>query len=168
MNKPEAKQPTSQIGTLTTCHPANMEWLSWAMPGAYFKLLHANAVTGSFTLLIKFEAGAAAPIHRHVGAVEGYMLEGGFHYKDEPERPFETGCYLWESDGAIHQPVSPNGAVMFAVFHGPVEGLDDDGNLTGRINWKWHVEKWKAAGNDFQASGMTETAAGNAVNKRQA
>jgi hypothetical protein len=57
---------------------------------------------------------------------------------------------------------------MFAVFHGPVEGLDDDGNLTGRINWKWHVEKWKAAGNDFEASGMTEIAADNAANKRQA
>ena len=153
MNKPETKQPPTQIGTLYTCHPQNMDWLPWAMPGAHFKLLHADAVTGRFTLLIKFEAGAAAPIHRHVGAVEGYMLEGGFHYRDEPERPFETGCYLWESDGAVHQPVSPNGAVMFAVFHGPVEGLDDEGNLTGRINWKWHVDKWKAAGHNFQAAG---------------
>src|SRR3546814_3674127 len=73
---------------------------------------------------------------------------------------FRSGCYLWESDGAIHQPVSPDGAVMFAVFHGAVEGLDEDGNVTGRVNWKWHVEKWNAAGNQYQPTGTDAAAAG--------
>lgn len=123
------------------------------MPGAQFKLLHADPATGRYTLLIRFEAGAEAPIHRHVGAVEGYMLEGGFHYKDEPDRPFNAGSYLWESEGAVHQPVSPNGGVMFALFHGPIEGLDDAGNIIGRINWKWHIEKWNAAGNTYHPIG---------------
>lgn len=148
----------AQNDTLYTCHPQDMEWLPWAMPGAHFKLLHADAATGRFALLIKFEAGAAAPIHRHIGAVEGYMLEGGFHYRDAPERPFNAGCYLWENDGAVHQPVSPEGAVMFAVFHGPVEGLDDAGNITGRINWKWHVDKWNAAGNHYRPTGLEQSA----------
>ncbi|MBX9798584.1 MAG: 2,4'-dihydroxyacetophenone dioxygenase family protein [Burkholderiaceae bacterium] len=151
-NKPNQSNQANPADTLFTCHPQDMQWLPWAMPGAHFKLLHANATTGHFTLLIRFEAGAVAPIHRHVGAVEGYMIEGGFYYHDEPERPFNAGCYLWENEGAIHQPVSPNGGVMFAVFHGPVEGLDADGNVIGRINWKWHVEKWNAAGNNYQPS----------------
>lgn len=147
-------QTATPSDTLYTCHPQQMEWLPWAMPGAHFKLLQADAATGRFTLMIKFEAGAAAPIHRHVGAVEGYMLEGGFHYRDAPEHPFNAGCYLYENDGAVHQPVSPNGGIMFAVFHGPVEGLDENGNVIGRINWKWHVEKWNAAGNHYQPTGM--------------
>jgi 2,4'-dihydroxyacetophenone dioxygenase len=132
--KPNQSNLTPPADTLFTCHPQDMQWLPWAMPGAHFKLLHANATTGHFTLLIRFEAGAVAPIHRHVGAVEGYMIEGGFYYHDEPERPFNAGCYLWENEGAIHQPVSPNG------------------NVIGRINWKWHVEKWNAAGNHYQPS----------------
>jgi quercetin dioxygenase-like cupin family protein len=149
---------SAPIDTLYTCRPDNMQWVDWAMPGAQFKLLHADAASGRFALLIRFEAGAAAPIHRHIGAVEGYMLEGGFHYKDEPERPFNAGSYLWESEGAVHQPVSPDGGVMFAIFHGAVEGLDAGGGITGRINWKWHVDRWNAAGNHYQPSGLENPA----------
>lgn len=145
---------SSDAGTLHTCHPDQLEWLPWAMPGAFFKLLHADASTGRFTLMIKFAPGAQAPIHRHLGAVEGYMLEGGFYYKDEPERPFNAGCYLYEHDGAVHQPISPDGGIMFAVFHGAVEGLDDAGNVIGRVGWRWHVEKWNAAGHNYVPSGL--------------
>lgn len=120
------------------------------MKGAQFKLLSADPKTGRFALLIKLRKGSAAPLHRHVGAVEGYILEGGFHYRDEPSRRFTAGAYLLENEGAVHQPVSPEGAVMFAVFHGPVEGLDEDGKITGRIDWKWHVDAWKAAGGSCQ------------------
>jgi 2,4'-dihydroxyacetophenone dioxygenase len=44
----------------------------------------------------------------------------------------------------VHQPVSPEGALMFAVFHGPVEGLDENGNVTGRIDYRWHIDAWRA------------------------
>jgi anti-sigma factor ChrR (cupin superfamily) len=134
-----------QPDTLVSCQSDALPWIPWAMQGTHFKLLHADAASGRFSLLIKFEAGVTAPMHRHVGAVEGYMLEGGFHYHDQPELQFSAGAYLFEADGALHRPVSPNGAVMFAVFHGPVEGLDDAGNLTGRIDCKWHVKTWAAA-----------------------
>jgi len=119
-----------------------MKWVPWAMNGAYFKLLNADPTTGRFSLLIKVEKGVTAPTHRHVGAVEGYILEGKFHYKDAPEIQFDAGCYLLEKDGTVHQPVSTEGAVMFAVFHGPIEGIDADGNVTGRVDWKWHVDTW--------------------------
>jgi 2,4'-dihydroxyacetophenone dioxygenase len=144
MNIPSNEKPVAH-GTLHACRVQELEWVRWAMPGAHFKLLNADPNSGRFSLLIKMAAGVAAPVHRHVGAVEGYVLEGGFHYHDEPHNRFTAGCYLMEYDGAVHQPVSPEGAIMFAVFHGPVEGLDADGNVTGRIDWKWHVERWAAA-----------------------
>jgi quercetin dioxygenase-like cupin family protein len=115
------------------------------MSGAHFKLLNADPASGRFTLLIKFDRGAAAPVHRHVGAVEGMVLEGGFHYEDDPARRFTAGCYLFEAEGAVHRPVSPEGAILFAVFHGPLEGLDDAGEITGRIGCKWHMNTWNAA-----------------------
>ena len=132
-------------GTLVPRDPGEMQWVPWAMRGAHFKLLHADPETGRFSLLIKLDKGVTAPVHRHVGAVEGMILEGGFHYQDQPDIRFTAGSYLLENDGAVHQPVSPEGAIMFAVFHGAVEGLDKDGNVAGRIDWKWHVDAWQAA-----------------------
>jgi len=130
--------------TLVSRDPAHLPWVPWAMRDVHFKLLHADPVSGRFSLMIKIEPGAKTPTHRHIGAVEGMVLEGGFHYHDQPEISFTAGCYLLEQDGAIHQPISPEGAIMFAVFHGPVEGLDDHGNVTGRIDWKWHLDAWEA------------------------
>ena len=136
--------------TLHAVDPQQCQWVPWAMKGSLFKLLSADSATGRFTLLIKTEKGVAAPNHRHVGAVEAYVLEGNFHYNDDPSIHFTTGSYLLEREGAVHQPISPDGAVLFAVFHGPVEGLDRDGNVKGRIDWKWHVDTWNAAGNNYQ------------------
>jgi len=86
-----------------------------------------------------------APIHRHVGAVEAFLLEGSFHYHDQPEIRFEAGDYLLEKDGAIHRPISPEGAIMIGVFHGPVEGLDEAGQLIGRVDCAWHIRTWEKA-----------------------
>lgn len=141
--------------TLVFRDPAVMAWAPWAMPGAWFKLLHADPESGRFSLMIKFEPGVKAPPHRHLGAVEGMVLQGAFHYHDQPALRFSAGSYLLENDGAVHQPVSPEGALMFAVFHGAVEGLDEHGNITGRIGWKWHVETWNAAQGNERAAPVT-------------
>lgn len=115
------------------------------MQGAQFKLLSADLSSGRFSLLIRLEKNCDAPRHRHVGAVEGLVLKGCFHYEDNPQLQYTAGMYLLERDGAVHRPVSPEGAVMFAVFHGPVEGLDGEGNVTGRIGCEWHLRTWAAA-----------------------
>jgi len=115
------------------------------MQGAYFKLLSADAESGRFTLLIRLQTGCIAPNHRHLGAVEGMVLEGGFFYADNPQVRYTAGMYLFEPAGSVHQPVSPDGALMFAVFHGPVEGIDSDGRVMGRVGCKWHIDAWNAA-----------------------
>lgn len=115
------------------------------MPGAHFKLLSADPESGRFTLMIRLGKNCAAPRHRHVGAVEGLVLEGGFHYEDNPGHRYTAGMYLLEPAGCVHQPVSPEGAIMFAVFHGPVEGLDSEGNVIGRVGCEWHIATWNAA-----------------------
>ena len=131
-------------GTLHACDPQQLPWLPWAMKGAYFKLLSADPDSGRFALMIKLDEGCRTPAHRHVGAVEGIVMEGGFHYADAPHVRYTAGTYLLEDAGAIHQPVSPEGALMFAVFHGPVEGLDRDGNTVARLDCQWHVDTWRA------------------------
>ncbi len=132
-------------GELRACDPQQLPWVPWAMRDSQFKLLSADPDSGRFTLLIRLEKGCVAPMHRHIGAVEGLILEGGFYYADDPNVRFTAGTYLLEKDGAVHQPVSPEGAVMLAVFHGPVEGLGGDGTITGRVDCKWHMEAWEKA-----------------------
>jgi 2,4'-dihydroxyacetophenone dioxygenase len=132
-------------GSLHPCDPRQLPWVEWGVEGAYFKLLSVDALSGRFSLLIKLDKGCVAPTHRHVGAVEGMVLEGSFHYVDEPHMQFAAGTYLLEKDGAVHRPASPEGALMFAVFHGPVEVLDREGNIAGRIDWRWHMDVWKEA-----------------------
>lgn len=145
MNAVSSQKPLGH-GTLDVCHAEQLKWVPWAMKGAHFKLLSVDPQSGRFTLLIKIDQGVVAPVHRHVGAIEGYVLEGGFHYHDEPDIRFTAGSYLLEHAGEVHQPVSPEGAIMFAVFHGPVEGLDQDGCSIGSVDWQWHVDRWRAAG----------------------
>ncbi len=142
---PFADPVAAAADTLSACDPQQLPWAPWAMPGGYFKLLAADPDSGRFTLLIRFGKECAGPAHRHLGAVEGLVLEGGFHYADDPARRFTAGTYLLERDGAVHQPVSPEGALLFAVFHGPVEGLAEDGSVSGRIDCRWHLSAWNKA-----------------------
>ncbi|MFZ6843611.1 2,4'-dihydroxyacetophenone dioxygenase family protein [Undibacterium sp. RuTC16W] len=135
----------STSATLFSTHCADLPWVRWAMPGAQFKLLSADPDSGRFSLMIKVEKDSLAPLHRHVGAVEGYILEGSFHYHDDPVTRFVAGDYLLEKDGAIHRPVSPEGTVMFAVFHGPVEGIAETGEVIGTIDCQWHMRAWQSA-----------------------
>lgn len=145
MTSSEQNTSPPSSGPLLACNANSLPWIPWAMSGAQFKLLSADPASGRFSLMIRLEKECVAPTHRHVGAVEGLVLEGGFHYDDAPHVRYTAGMYVLERDGAVHRPVSPEGAVMFAVFHGPVEGLDDEGNITGRIGCEWHIRTWEAA-----------------------
>ena len=131
--------------TLSSMSTASLPWVPWAMPGAAFKLLSVEPSAQRFSLLIKVAANAPAPRHRHVGAVEGMVLEGGFFYDDAPETIYQAGTYLLERAGAVHRPVSRTGAVMFLVFHGAIEGLNEADEVIGKIDWRWHEKAWKSA-----------------------
>ena len=50
-------------------------WLPF-FPGFTFKVLRVSAETGTWTVLIRSEAGAAFPTHTHLGAGEYYVVSG--------------------------------------------------------------------------------------------
>ena len=108
---------------------AAIPWTPWIMPGTHFKLFYVDEASGRFTFLLKVDPGTEAPVHWHLGTAEAYILEGGFYYfEDDQGFP---GAYTAEMPGAIHQPVSPKGCVMFAVAHGPLSGFNPDGSIGG-------------------------------------
>jgi 2,4'-dihydroxyacetophenone dioxygenase len=123
--------------------PETIPWTPWAMPGTYFKLLNINEANGRFTFLLKVDPGTVAPIHKHLGEGEAFILEGSFGYGDEVG---VAGHYSHESAGSLHIPHSPDGLVMFAISHGPIAGFAPDGALAGLIDVDWMYETAKQNG----------------------
>jgi len=134
-----ARSETSTV-TATAAHrsaffnPSSLPWADWVMPGTWFKLLNINPVNGGFSMLLKVSASNEAPIHGHFGAVEGFLLEGGFSYDEDRGR---VGDYVYEGAGIRHVPhTHDDGMVMFAVVHGPLGGFHDDGSVAAVVDAK--------------------------------
>ena len=121
----------------------SIDWIPWVMEGTWYKLLSVNMVNGGFSMMLKVDPDNEAPVHGHVGAVEGLILEGEFGYDDDRGPGMH---YVWEPAGAIHQPDSPQGFTMFAVMHGPLIGYNDDGSVAGVVDGKLMYQMAKDAG----------------------
>lgn len=111
---------------------AEVPWTPWVMEGTHFKLLAINELSGGFSMLLKVDPGVQAPVHGHLGSAEAYLVEGGFYYEEDD--PGHAGYYTYERGGSIHQPVSPQGCVMFAVTHGPLAGCNPDGSVSAVVD----------------------------------
>lgn len=150
MSTQQMKRSDASTVTATKPHrpaffdPGKLPWLPWVMEGTWFKLLNVNPVSGGFTMLLKVEADNHAPVHGHLGAVEGWMIEGGFGYGEDRGR---AGHYVLESGGIRHEPdTDSDGMVMFAIAHGPLCGYNDDGSIAGVVDAKVMYELATAGG----------------------
>lgn len=120
-----------------------LPWTPWVIEGTHFKLLRVDPLTGGFTMLLKVDPGNEAPVHGHIGAVEAYVVDGEFGYEEDRGG---VGAYVFEPAGARHEPTSPDGAVMFAVIHGPLVGYDEHGNVAAVVDGAAMYELARAAG----------------------
>jgi 2,4'-dihydroxyacetophenone dioxygenase len=123
---------------------AALPWTPWVMEGTHFKLLAINELTGGFTMLLKVDPGVQAPVHAHLGTAEAYLVEGGFYY--EADQPGHAGCYTYERGGSVHQPVSPQGCVMFAITHAPLAGCHPDGSIAAVVDCHLMLQLAQQAG----------------------
>lgn len=110
-----------------------LPWSPWVIEGTHFKLLNIDKKSGGFTMLLKVDAGNDAPVHGHVGGVEGYVLEGEFGYDSDRGG---AGAYFYEEAASLHMPDSPRGTVMFAIAYGPIVGYNDDGSVAAIVDGK--------------------------------
>lgn len=112
-----------------------LPWSDWVMEETWFKLLNVNAHTGGFTMLLKVGPNNTAPVHGHLGSVEGIILEGGFGYG--PEDRGREGWYVREPGGINHIPdTDGDGMVMFATVNGPLVGYNPDGSVAVIVDAK--------------------------------
>jgi anti-sigma factor ChrR (cupin superfamily) len=111
-----------------------LEWVPFALPGTTFKLLHLDDHQGKATFLLRVPAQQAAPVHRHLAAVEAFVVQGGFSYPDEGS--VGPGDYVYEPGGMVHEPKSEgeDDLILFVVAQGPVQGIEPDGSPGGLID----------------------------------
>lgn len=81
--------------------------------GIYVKALRFDHATNRApTFLLKFDAGASYPNHRHPAGEEVYVLEGEVRFGADR---LKAGDYLYTPPGAMHPVYSKTGCVMFFI-----------------------------------------------------
>lgn len=79
--------------------------------------------------LVRIEAGGSVPLHRHTGAVQGFVLAGSCRYSGS-DQVLTAGTYVHEPDGSVDEilAVGADGAEVLFLVDGPrVEYVDEQG-----------------------------------------
>jgi 2,4'-dihydroxyacetophenone dioxygenase len=106
-------------------------WVEQA-PGVYFKPLRISPAAGTWVNLLRVEAAGRVSRHRHLGAVQAWVLAGSWRYleHDWVARP---GDYVFEGAGDVHTLVVEPGETMETLFviDAAYEYLNDANEVTG-------------------------------------
>lgn len=113
---------------------APIPWSPFPLPGTFFKLLHLDDDQGKASFILKIPSGCTAEVHKHLAAVEAYVISGGFTY--EGEGSVRAGDYVYEPGGVVHEPAADGeeDLILFVVAQGPVQGVNGDGTPGGLID----------------------------------
>jgi hypothetical protein len=96
----------------------------------WFKPLRLSPALGTWTNLLKVTRAGVISRHRHPFPVEAWVLQGAWRYLEHPWTA-GVGSYVYEPAGDVHTLVT-DGVEMVTLFsmHGPIEYLDEAGNVT--------------------------------------
>lgn len=88
------------------------QWLSTSDAGVSFKLLYTDRERGTFTTLVRMEAGAHIPAHRHLGVEQCLVIEGDLRAGDVSMSAGDFNCSL---PGSIHEELTTDGGALFLI-----------------------------------------------------
>jgi quercetin dioxygenase-like cupin family protein len=107
---------------------------AWANTGMGIKLkvVRYDQLKGTWVILNRFDPGTRLQIHRHTGPVDGYTLNGRWHYL-EYDFWSTAGSYIYEPANSVHTLDVPDDNtgetdVLF-IIEGALLNLDPDGNV---------------------------------------
>ncbi len=80
--------------------------------GVSVSTLFVDEASRKFTGLIRCEAGAIYPSHRHAGEEEIFILEGDLIIDSQS---FEVGDYIYSAPNSLHSPIFNQSGCLFLV-----------------------------------------------------
>lgn len=88
------------------------QWLPTGDAGVSFKLLYTDRERGTFTTLVRMEAGASIRAHRHLGVEQCLVIEGDLRAGDVEMGAGDFNCSL---PGSVHQEIATTGGALFLI-----------------------------------------------------
>jgi len=83
------------------------------VPGVQFKVLRHHAERRGITLMLRFEAGADYPAHRHPEGEDYFVLDGTL--TDGPHE-YGAGTFVHHAPGSVHHPRSHTGCTLLVIL----------------------------------------------------
>ncbi|WP_298322422.1 2,4'-dihydroxyacetophenone dioxygenase family protein [Haloactinopolyspora sp.] len=128
-------------------------WVPQGSDRVWFKPLRINTTTGRWTNILKVTESGVVNRHRHLSEVEGYVLQGRWHYL-EHDWQAEPGSFVFEPPGDVHTLVADvdGDEPMLTLFtiYGPIEYMDENGELayveTAETKMKRYLDHCRDAG----------------------
>ena len=109
----------------------HLPWVPLA-EGIDYRVLRTSPETGTWTVLLRAQAGSSFVKHRHLGPGEYFMIKGRMEYR--------AGCavagdYGYEPLDAVHEETKfTEYSELYFTNHGPVVFLDDNDNVTSILD----------------------------------
>jgi anti-sigma factor ChrR (cupin superfamily) len=88
------------------------QWLPTGDAGVSFKLLYTDRERGTFTTLVRMDAGASIRAHRHLGVEQCLVIEGDLRAGDVSMSAGDFNCSL---PGSVHEEISTTGGALFLI-----------------------------------------------------
>jgi anti-sigma factor ChrR (cupin superfamily) len=88
------------------------QWLPTGDAGVSFKLLYTDRERGTFTTLVRMEAGASIPAHRHLGVEQCLVIEGDLRAGVVEMGAGDFNCSL---PGSVHEEIATTGGALFLI-----------------------------------------------------
>lgn len=88
------------------------QWLPTGDAGVSFKLLYTDRERGTFTTLVRMEAGAHIRAHRHLGVEQCLVIEGDLRAGGVEMGAGDFNCSL---PGSVHEEISTTSGALFLI-----------------------------------------------------
>lgn len=92
-------------------------------PGLHFALAWGDWTKGDYGMIVKIEAGHAAPRHSHTSDYHGVTIQGNWvhTYGEDDHRTLAAGGYAFQSGGEAHgdRCEGPQDCLILIHQHGP-------------------------------------------------
>ena len=117
----------SDVLVKTTALP----WVPLA-EGIDYRVLRTSPETGTWTVLLRAQAGSSFAKHRHLGPGEYFMIKGRMEYR--------AGCavagdYGYKPLDSVHEETNlPEYSELYFTNHGPVVFLDEHDDVTSILD----------------------------------